>query len=141
MIHLCIHLYKEASNAQWVYLNQDINLIKFCDVREYVLYLSESAMWDADRIIERAEQLNAGQALFYTFYYLYYLYGDSFAKQVLQRLDREDEEILNQYTSDQKSKDTWKKDFKSRFFSVSNVDEVEDNENVERYRQFWFNNK
>src|SRR4030095_6237084 len=54
-IQLCAHLYKEASNESWIEHDQDMNLIKFCDVREYTLKQFTAA--DAARIRSRAQQL------------------------------------------------------------------------------------
>ncbi len=36
-IHMCCHHYREGSHASWILIGKDLNIIKFCDVREYVV--------------------------------------------------------------------------------------------------------
>lgn len=36
-VHMCCHHYREASHASWIMIGNDLNLIKFCDVREFIL--------------------------------------------------------------------------------------------------------
>ena len=64
LIHLAFHLYKEATNVQYVYLHADLNLIKFCDVREYVMFAEEHNQLDWHALQERAKELGAEKALF-----------------------------------------------------------------------------
>jgi hypothetical protein len=124
LIHIAIHLFKEATNVKWVILHQDLNLIKFCDLREYILANQE--VFDWNKVAQRSKELEAEEALFYSFYYLDYIFGDQFAQNLLEYLDISDQSFLNRYVSsfeDGQGK-TWRKNFNERFFSLSNIDEV-----------------
>lgn len=53
-IHLCVHLYKEATTLPWIEMHRDMTLYKYCDI--YTL-LSEMTEADITRVFTRAEQL------------------------------------------------------------------------------------
>jgi hypothetical protein len=53
-IHLCAHLYKEATTLPWIEMRRDMTLYKYCDI--YML-LSEMPDEKLDRIFERANAL------------------------------------------------------------------------------------
>ncbi|MFP3419000.1 nucleotidyltransferase family protein [Bacillus sp. SIMBA_154] len=126
LIHLAFHLYKEATNVQYVYLHADLNLIKFCDVREYVMYAEEQNQLEWHALQERAKELGAEKALFYTFTFLDLLYQTNYIDQMPQ-LDMSDQSFLEAYgENDFGSLKTWKKSFVDRFFSLDNRDELEE---------------
>ncbi|MBD3858257.1 nucleotidyltransferase family protein [Bacillus sp. 28A-2] len=126
LIHLAFHLYKEATNVQYVYLHADLNLIKFCDVREYVMYAEKQHQLDWHALQERAKELGAEKALFYTFTFLDLLYQTNYIDH-LQKLDMSDQSFLETYgENDFGSLKLWKKSFVDRFFSLDNRDELEE---------------
>ncbi|MCM3025506.1 nucleotidyltransferase family protein [Bacillus safensis] len=126
LIHLAFHLYKEATNVQYVYLHADLNLIKFCDVREYVMFAEEQNQLDWHALQERAKELGAEKALFYTFTFLDLLYQTNYIDQ-LKQLDMSDQSFLEAYgENDFGSLKIWKKSFIERFFSLDNRDELEE---------------
>lgn len=53
-IHLCCHLYKEATTLPWIEMNRDMTLYKYCDI-----YLLLSQMYDKEllQVFSRAEKL------------------------------------------------------------------------------------
>ena len=53
-IHLCAHLYKEASTLPWVEIMRDMTLYKYCDI---YLLLEDMTMPRLERIFERATEL------------------------------------------------------------------------------------
>ena len=53
-IHLCAHLYKEATTLPWIEMNRDMTLYKYCDI--YML-LSEMTDAELQRIFARAAEL------------------------------------------------------------------------------------
>ncbi|MEH7793190.1 nucleotidyltransferase domain-containing protein [Bacillus safensis] len=125
LIHLAFHLYKEATNVQYVYLHADLNLIKFCDVREYVMFAEEQNQLDWHALQERAKELGAEKALFYTFTFLDLLYQTNYIDE-LKQLDMSDQSFLEAYgENDFGSSKIWKKSFIERFFSLDNRDELE----------------
>ncbi|APT47280.1 nucleotidyltransferase family protein [Bacillus safensis] len=126
LIHLAFHLYKEATNVQYVYLHADLNLIKFCDVREYVMFAEEQNQLDWRVLQERAKELGAEKALFYTFTFLDLLYQTNYIDE-LKQLDMSDQSFLEAYgENDFGSSKIWKKSFIERFFSLDNRDELEE---------------
>lgn len=126
LIHLAFHLYKEATNVQYVYLHADLNLIKFCDVREYVMFAEEQNQLDWHALQERAKELGAEKALFYTFTFLDLLYQTNYIDE-LKQLDMSDQSFLEAYgENDFGSSKIWKKSFIERFFSLDNRDELEE---------------
>lgn len=54
-IHLCCHLYKEATNIEWAEIDQDINYIKFLDV--YLFYQKFKEKMDFDVLKETSEKV------------------------------------------------------------------------------------
>lgn len=54
-IHLCSHLYKEATTLPWVEMKRDMTLYKYCDI--YVL-LSDMGNAEIEQMFNRAEELN-----------------------------------------------------------------------------------
>ena len=53
-IHLCAHLYKEATTLPWIKMGRDMTLYKYCDI--YML-LSQSSDEQMQRIVHRSSQL------------------------------------------------------------------------------------
>lgn len=136
LIHIAIHLYKEATNVQWVLLHADLNLIKFCDLRECALALHKQGKLDWSAISRRSEELQANEAIFYSFYYLDYLYNDGFSEQLQAHLDIRDSTFLEKYGEiDYGSAISWKKSFAERFFSLSNTDEIEGTSKLEDFKE------
>lgn len=135
LIHLAFHLYKEATNVQYVYLHADLNLIKFCDVREYVMFAEEQNQLDWHVLQVRAKELGAEKALFYTFTFLDLLYQTNYIDQ-LQALGLNDESFLEVYgENDFGSSKKWKKSFVDRFFSLDNRDELEEEPAVQLFHE------
>lgn len=57
-IHLCCHLYKEATTYPWVSMGRDMTLYKYSDIQYYLSKLTEDEIKSA---FERAEQLSAAE--------------------------------------------------------------------------------
>lgn len=54
-IHLCAHLYKEATTLPWIEMKRDMTLYKYCDI---YLLLSEMNDQQIENIFYRAKELN-----------------------------------------------------------------------------------
>jgi len=123
-IHLCCHLHKEATRTEWIYINGDINFIKFCDVREYLLkMMSES---DIQEAIEFAHNQGFEEAIFFTIYYLRELYEDGYEDDILNRLNVKSTDFLSEYKSiGNKESIKWIKSFWERLSSETNIDELD----------------
>ena len=136
LIHLCIHLYKEATNVQWVIYHADLNLIKFCDVREYTKAIIEKL--DEEVFYNRIQALRAEEAVFYTFYYVDYLFEENFSSSLSENLNIRDIDYLSKYGyNDYDSPAVWKKTFYERFFSTSNLDELEEVSKLEKIKNHY----
>ena len=57
-IHLCAHLYKEATTLPWIQMKRDMTLYKFCDI-----YLQLCCLFnkDMDEIFQRAAELGMAE--------------------------------------------------------------------------------
>lgn len=62
-IHLCAHLYKEATTLQWIKMHRDMTMYKYCDI--YML-LSEMTDAQLQKIFARAEELDMKKVCAYT---------------------------------------------------------------------------
>lgn len=66
IIHLCAHLYKEATTYDWVVRRRDLNLYKFSDINVLLRKnLDEELCKD---LVERIKELDMKNECYYTFY-------------------------------------------------------------------------
>lgn len=122
-LHLCCHLYKEATNAEWIYINSDINLIKFCDVREYIQQKMDKT--SLKESVNFAKEYGLEKAIYFTVFYLKELYNDGYEDEVLDYIDIEEVEFLNQYGKRNFEQEiSWNKNFWERLSSDTNKDEI-----------------
>lgn len=128
-IHLCTHLYREASNTPWIKTNKDLLIIKFCDVREFIIKKMNSE--SMDNAILFAKKHNIEKAIYYTIYYLDLIFNESWASEILTKLSVADEEFLHSYiNSDFSQEQKRRKNFWDSLFAKSNIDELDDSANV-----------
>lgn len=80
IIYLCSHLYKEAENDIWIDAKADLNLIKFCDVREACKKLNEE---DIEQLIQRSMEIKCAKAVYYSVYYLFIIYEEEFFRKII----------------------------------------------------------
>ncbi|MGN1095050.1 MAG: nucleotidyltransferase family protein [Eubacteriales bacterium] len=64
-IHLCTHLYKEATTLPWIEMRRDMSLYKYCDI--YML-LNEMSSSDIDDVFIRAASLGAEEMCAYAIF-------------------------------------------------------------------------
>ena len=62
-LHLCAHLYKEATTLPWIEMHRDMTLYKYCDI--YML-LSEMSNDQIQRVFNRAKELEMEKICAYT---------------------------------------------------------------------------
>lgn len=53
-IHLCLHLYKEATNLPWIKMKRDMTFYKYCDIYAFLCEMSDEKFYD---VILRAKTL------------------------------------------------------------------------------------
>ena len=133
-VHLCAHLYKEATNAIWILETTDFNLIKFCDVREYLMQLDKDDIGEA---VSFAKKYDFDKAVYFACHYLQEIYKEDYS-EVLKQFEFEDYSFLNQFgEADFGENNSWKKDFLDRLFAANNMDELENHQDfVNNYRSF-----
>ena len=68
LIHLCAHLYKEASIYNWVQMGRDLSLYKFCDIYLYVhKFMDDRSARELERAIRQyGMQKECYYALYFT---------------------------------------------------------------------------
>lgn len=122
-LHLCCHLYKEASNASWILLGNELNLIKFCDLREFIILKMKDD--DLKQAIERAQIYNCKEAVYFSIYYLEEIYRDHMFDDYISKIELSNTEFLHSYGQREFGEaQIWKKDFIDRLF-MDNMDELE----------------
>lgn len=123
-VHMCCHHYREASHASWIMIGNDLNLIKFCDVREFILKKMDEAT--IQRAIQFAKRHNLEKAVYFTMYFVREIYQDGYETDILEQLDIEDESFLYEFGENEYEEvKVRKKDFWNSLFSDSNIDEIE----------------
>lgn len=123
ILHLAAHMYHEAIHSMSVLYNKDINLIKFCDIREYIVQRDVSV--DFGELVELSHKYSLEKALYYAFYYLKEIYSDGYEDEVLNKLeDIKIEEVDMLYDEKDKKSIGWKKSFFDRMFASNNFDEI-----------------
>jgi len=123
LVHMCCHHYREASNVAWMLTGKDLNIIKFCDVREFVLQKMDSN--SIARSVEFAKKHGLEKALYFTIYFTKKIYNDGYESDILKSLCIKDEKFLYQFgEKDYDNLYTRKKDFWLSLFSDDSKDEV-----------------
>ncbi len=124
-IHMCCHHYREASNVAWFLIGKDLNLIKFCDVREFVIQKMDRN--SIDRAISFAKQYSLEKAVYFTIYFVREIYKDGYETDILNSLNISDDKFLYEFgEKDYGELQIRKKDFWNSLFSDDNKDEIVD---------------
>ena len=120
VVHLCSHLYKEAENDIWIEAKADLNLIKFCDIRES---LKKFTYKEVDSLIKRSIELKCWDAVIYCSYYLSILYGEDYARIISKFKAMGYELAETKYDKLDYSKES-KEHFWKRIFAYDNTKEL-----------------
>lgn len=122
-IQVCCHLYKEASNASWVVLGNELNIIKFCDVRELLWQYVNDNIWR--NIVGTSNEYGYSKAIYYCLYYIEIMYGQVINYDFRTELKIEDEKFLYEFGKREYGEaKIWKKEFIDRLFEGS-FDEID----------------
>lgn len=102
LIQVCTHLYKEAcARHAAAETYSDVNLIKFCDVRELIL-----SQWDVtdvgaiEELVKAAKEYKVENALIYCFECCKEIYQDAFWDVFMEKLEKTEENQANPVTID-----------------------------------------
>lgn len=97
-IQMCCHLYKEASNASWVLLGNDLNLMKFCDVREFLESKIDTQSWEI--ICKKSVKEGYNKAIYFALYYCEMIYGEKCRFSYKSDLCIKDVSFIDEYGND-----------------------------------------
>lgn len=125
LVHLCTHLYDEAKHSIDIFTGKDLNLIKFCDIREYILkYVTPEVK---QKTLEFVKIHHYEKQVFYTFFYLNQIYGDGYEEEWMKELNIGDTSFMYTYGENTNAENkVWNKNFFDRLFSSNNADEMKD---------------
>ncbi len=96
LIHLCAHLYKEATTWHWVKIQRDLSLYKFDDIYLFLeLYLDEQLVDDLVQTILKYELKDES---YYTFYYTRELFGlkNPLLDSLIEKIKPENGDVIKQ---------------------------------------------
>lgn len=94
MLHLCAHLYKEATTVPWIRMKRDMTFYKYCDI--YGLLQDYSAK-EVDELIDVAKKSGLERELAYCLYSIGRFFGASTMKcrkYIHERDNRDLEEVV-----------------------------------------------
>ena len=117
-VHMCCHLYKEACNASWALLGNDLNIIKFCDIREFMHSEITEEKWKV--ICEMAIKKGYQRAIYFAIYVGEQLYGKMCCFDYKKELGVQNDEFLYEYGEREYGmKLKWRDSFMNRLFEGS----------------------
>ncbi len=98
-LHLCAHLYKEATTIPWIRMKRDMSLYKYADI----YFLLRSIGVDMPSVISRAKELNLCEECYYALHGTGALFGIS-VDALLGLLPVENKNFLHQVVAPQEKK-------------------------------------
>lgn len=72
-MHLCSHLYKEATVMSWVEMGRDISLYKYCDIYLFLQRFMDEEL--AAELIQRINGIGLNKECYYALYHTKSLFG------------------------------------------------------------------
>ena len=117
-VHLCAHLYKEATTMPWVEMMRDMTLYKYCDV--YML-LNEASREQISFLFQRANELGMEKVCAFAVIQMSVLFDfkNTYAKELAETILGNEPEFVHTIISPQQKKTYiyYVKDIGERFFS------------------------
>lgn len=92
LIHLCTHFYDEAKHTVDIALSKDMNIIKLCDIREYIMQATTNN--DLKELVCFAKKHGFEQQVYFTMLFLAVIYNDGYEEEVLADLGIENESFI-----------------------------------------------
>lgn len=95
LIHLCVHLYKEATVFQWVEMGRDLSIYKFLDIYLYYRRFTDEH-WE-ETLVKRIQEFKLEIPCYYAMYYTGELFDTKIFNGVLERIEEFDihKDMLN----------------------------------------------
>ena len=119
-IHLCCNNYNDTTNVVWILNGSDINLIKYCDVREFVLQKMNTD--SINKAIIFAKKYGFEKAVYFTIYFTRDIYNDVYETGILNSLSIEDEAFLYQFGEKDYGKPQKRKKIFGKAFSLTAIE-------------------
>jgi hypothetical protein len=117
--------YNEAKHTVSIATLKDLNLIKLCDIREFIMACVAGD--DFEQTIDFSIRHKLEKALYYTMYCLKEVYNESFEDNIMSRLKINDTSFLTLFGENTKNENySFSKSFWERFFSCGNYDELQE---------------
>nr|WP_279233405.1 MULTISPECIES: nucleotidyltransferase family protein [Blautia] len=116
LIHLCCHLYKEATTMNWVAEKRDLDLYKFSDINVLMM----NVKYDYEKLFERVIDLEVSKEFYFALYYTLKIYvqltRNDALNNILRKLEPKDKRYLD-FVFDPKSNQyyQYKQPFIERF--------------------------
>lgn len=86
LIQLCYHFYKDTQYESKKASHNDYCLIKFCDIREYIIHYKKHINWD--HFIEAVNEANIGNQIYYSLRLVDLFYEDLEIDSILNRIKK-----------------------------------------------------
>lgn len=117
-VHLCSHLYKEATALPWVEMGRDMTLYKYCDI--YMLF-NDGSKEQSDFLFQRATELGMEKVCAFAVYQTSKLFefNNAYLVGLAESVLGNDAEFIHTVVSpkEKKSYVYYEKDILERFFS------------------------
>ena len=124
LLHLCTHFFYEAQHTVSMAKYKDFNIIKLCDIREYILTNMNSDSWT--KFMKFTRKYSFEKAVFFTIFYLKLVYNDGYEDAVLKSINLTDIDFIDRYGENTRTCNTkYNKGLKERLFSCGNLDELD----------------
>lgn len=121
-VHLCMHLYKEATTLPWVDMRRDMTVYKYCDI--YAL-LNDLDKDKTDQMFQRAKKLHAEKICAFAVLQTAALFvlQNTYAIGAAENILKEDEDFLHTVVAPKERKQYVfrEKDILERFFSEDRI--------------------
>ena len=72
LLHICAHLYKEATTIPWIRMKRDMTFYKYCDIYALLQALNEEQV---KKLLQRATEVNLTKELAYCLMAVYEFWG------------------------------------------------------------------
>lgn len=95
LIHLCCHLYKEATVISWVDMRRDLSLYKFCDI---YLFIHKYGNYDFyDKLKKRIQSVGLNKECYFSLFYTSELFkiADPLLPDLLKAIKPDNTEFIN----------------------------------------------
>jgi hypothetical protein len=123
-LHLCYHAYEEAGKYSSLDMLKDLTLMKFCDIREYIIRHITTNIWPD--LINRTRKYGLEKSLVFCLNALKIIYHDDYINEVKKEITEIDDlSVMDTYgLKDYGQEYTFNKSFIERLFSFSNKNEI-----------------